>query len=346
MAASPFSYLRLRIYFSIGWWILLIDQFVIEQWFGMPWKDALIDCGISNGLLLGFCLMLMNTFRYYLPKKEQFLNVLGICLAFSIIWLFLSRWLVLLFVDYYKSHPEILSRSMPIRFSMGLLVLGCVALISALWFHWANQKESETRKIDAEKLAREAELFKLRHQLQPHFLFNSLNSINALIGSQPVEARRMVQQLSDFLRGSIKKEENLFISLSEEVEYLKLYLEIEKVRFGYRLKTEIETTEEALACKLPALLLQPLMENAIKFGLYGTRGEVLISLKAMKTDNYLAVTIINPFDPDMQMPSGTGFGLNSVKRRLYLLFGRNDLVDINKTENSFVVAFRIPVNYA
>jgi two-component system LytT family sensor kinase len=178
--------------------------------------------------------------------------------------------------------------------------------------------------------------------LQPHFLFNSLNSINALIGTRPEEARKMVQQLSDFLRGTIRKEENQFISFAEELENLKLYLEIEKVRFGYRLKTETDIAEETLKWKMPALLLQPLMENAIKFGLYGTTGEVVISLRAIIADEHLVVAIVNPFDPDMQMAEGTGFGLKSVKRRLYLLFGRNDLMEINKTNNAYVVVFRIP----
>jgi two-component system, LytTR family, sensor kinase len=152
----------------------------------------------------------------------------------------------------------------------------------------------------------------------------------------------MVQQLSDFLRGTMRKEENQFISFSEELEHLKLYLEIEKVRFGYRLKTQMDISEESLSWKIPSLLLQPLMENAIKFGLYGTTGEVVIALRARAADKYLVMTVTNPFDADMQMPEGTGFGLNSVKRRLYLLFARNDLVEINKEQNSFVVVIRIP----
>lgn len=270
------------------------------------------------------------------------MRVFGICLVFTILWLLLIKWLLAISIDFYESSPGFLVRSLPIRFSIGLLILGCIALISALWYNWDEQKENETRKADAEKLAKEAELFKLRQQLQPHFLFNSLNSINALIGIRPDEARKMVQQLSDFLRGTIRKEENQFITFSEELEYLKLYLEIEKVRFGYRLKTEMDIAEEALAWKLPSLLLQPIMENAIKFGLYGTTGEVTIGLRATVADKHLVVAVMNPFDPDMQMPKGTGFGLNSVKRRLYLLFGRNDLVEINKSQNSFIVIFRIP----
>ena len=118
------------------------------------------------------------------------------------------------------------------------------------WYTWQEQQKNEERKTDAEKLAKEAELFKLRQQLQPHFLFNSLNSINALIGIRPEEARKMVQQLSDFLRGTIKKEETQWVNLQEEIQYLQLYLDIEKVRFGNRLATVIEIDEATQQMKL------------------------------------------------------------------------------------------------
>ena len=201
MAATPFSILRFRVLFSIFWLAFIADQVIVLNWFGLPVNGAITDSLITNGILLAICLMLMNTFRYYIPRREQFMSVFGICLVFTILWLLLCRWLLTLTVGYYETSPQLLHRSLPIRFSIGILVLGCVAMVSALWYNWGEQKENEARKADAEKLAKEAELFKLRQQLQPHFLFNSLNSINALIGMKPDEARKMVQQLSDFFAG-------------------------------------------------------------------------------------------------------------------------------------------------
>jgi two-component sensor histidine kinase len=344
MSTSPLSSRRFRVVFSICWLALLIDHSIVVHWFGLPWKEAIVDSLVSNTTLLLFCLLILNTLRYYLPRREQVINVFAWCIFFSVIWLVLTKWLLKLSLGYYENYPENLLHSAPIRFSIAFLLLGCVTMVTVLWQTWVEQKEDQSRKADAEKLAREAELFNLRQQMQPHFLFNSLNSINALIGTRPAEARKMVQQLSDFLRGTIKKDQSQFISFAEELENLKLYLEIEKVRFGYRLKTEMDISEETLKWKIPSLLMQPLMENSIKFGLYGTTGEVLITLRAVVADNHLVVTIENPFDPDMQMPEGTGFGLKSVKRRLYLLFGRNDLMETNKTNNAFIVVIRIPVN--
>jgi len=342
MHVSLFSVRRFLIIFSIAWLVLITDHALVLQWFGLPWTAAISDSLISNALLLLIAILLLNTFRYYVPDMGQYMSVLGMVVVFTLFWLLISQWLLGLILIDYANYKIFLHKSLIIRFSIAFLILGIIAMIGIIWFNWQDQQKNEERKSDAEKLAKEAELFKLRQQLQPHFLFNSLNSINALIGARPEEARKMVQQLSDFLRGSIRKEENQFITFAEELEYLQLYLEIEKVRFGYRLKTATDVTPEALTWKMPSLLLQTLMENAIKFGLYGTTGEVLISLQAKVVDNYLVVSIENPYDPDMQTPKGTGFGLKSVRRRLYLLFGRNDLIEIHQQAGSFVVIFRVP----
>lgn len=301
------------------------------------------DSAITNSLLLLVCILVMNTLRYYLPRGNQYINIFSICLFLSIAWLLLSKWLLRVSLGHYEGYNSILHHSLSIRFSIGFLLLGCVTMISILWFNQLEQKEQEARKIDAEKLAKEAELFKLRQQLQPHFLFNSLNSINALIGSRPEEARKMVQQLSDFLRGTIKKEETQWVTLQEELQYLQLYLDIEKVRFGNRLATIIEAGEATQQLKLPALLLQPIVENAIKFGLYDTTGETIIRLAATAEENELLIRVQNPFDPETSSPQqGTGFGLKSVQRRLYLLFARTDLLSTEAKENIFTTIVKIP----
>jgi LytS/YehU family sensor histidine kinase len=236
-----------------------------------------------------------------------------------------------------------LSQSSYIRFAIGLLMIGCCTVLSLLWFTQRDQQADMQRKQDMERLAREAELNKLRQQLQPHFLFNSLNSISALTGSQPEKARHMIQQLSDFLRGTLKKEQQQWTTFEEELQYLQLYLDIEKVRFGYRLQTNIETEESTLQMRLPSMLLQPLVENAIKFGLYDTIGEVTIFISAKKINELLEVSVQNPFDESTSAPvKGTGFGLSSIRRRLFLLFGRNDLLQIKQAQQQFITIISIP----
>jgi hypothetical protein len=343
MSESPFATRRFLTIFSISWLVLMGDHALLLYWFDLPLKYAAVDSLISNITLLGICLLIMNTIRYYLPGREHFLNLTIMCLVLTGFWLASSRWLLDLTLGDNIFYESFLTRSLIIRYSIGVLVVGIVTMVAINWHSWFEQKETDRRKTDAERMARDAELYKLRQQLQPHFLFNSLNSINALIGSRPAEARKMVQQLSDFLRGTIRKEETQWVSLQEELQYLQLYLDIEKVRFGNRLSTNIEIDEATLALKLPALLLQPIVENAIKFGLYDTIGETVIELKTSLDNQELIVEVSNPFDPETASPQkGTGFGLKSVQRRLYLLFGRADLLQTSSRDQHFVTKVRVP----
>ena len=345
MTKSPLSIVRFKIVFITCWALMAVDNIMVLRYFGLPWKAAIIDSSISNVLLLLICLSIMNTLRYYLPKGQQYINIFSLCLFLTIAWLLLIKWLLGITLASYPGYSDMLHHSLSIRFSIAFLLLGCITMISILWYNQQEQKENEGRKSDAEKLACEAELFKLRQQLQPHFLFNSLNSINALIGSRPEEARKMVQQLSDFLRGTIKKEETQWVTLQEELQYLQLYLDIEKVRFGNRLATIIDVQPSANALKLPSLLLQPIVENAIKFGLYDTTGETVIRMLAAEEDNNLIIKVENPFDPQTSSPrQGTGFGLKSVQRRLYLLFARTDLLRTDSKDNIFTTIVKIPQN--
>jgi len=321
--------------------MLAIVQSQVLQWIGMPLRLSFIDSGISNSLLAMACVAVSTGLRYYLPQKNRMLYFIFWCLALAGLWLLITRWALTLFLN---DPPEFdfLHKSLPFRFSIAFLIVGWMAMITVLWYQQQQQKQDEQRKSDAEKLNRDAELFRLRQQLQPHFLFNSLNSISALVTSRPEEAKNMIQQLSEFLRGTLKKEDQ-WVSLEEEIHHLELYLEIEKVRFGHRLITEIICDEECSEMKLPALLLQPIVENAIKFGLYDTTGAVTIRIHASCEDNQLMISVENPFDAETSRSNaGTGFGLSSVQRRLYLLFGRNDLLQTSSAENIFITIVRIP----
>lgn len=265
------------------------------------------------------------------------------CSILASIWLLVNHWTLDTLIISDPHYSDFLYNSLPVRFFIGLLIIGLMAMVSVVWYTQLDQKESEKRKTEAERLARDAELYKLRQQLQPHFLFNSLNSITALIGSRPEEARKMIHQLSDFLRGTLKKEDQQPVSLMEELEHLQLYLDIEKVRFGHRLSTEISYSELCKTKVLPPMLLQPIVENAIKFGLYDTTGVVTISIFGECVDNELHITVQNPFDPDTSRPKhGTGFGLSGVKRRLYLLFGRTDLLETTSYSHIFTTTVKIP----
>ncbi|GEO11911.1 hypothetical protein SAE01_44070 [Segetibacter aerophilus] len=316
---------------------------VVLKDFGVPGLTSVIDAIISNVLLAGTCLLISNNMRYYLPRQERYWYVLIISLGLAAAWLAILRLILRSFFSDDESYMIFLKQSYVLRYGIAFLMVGCMAMMSLSWYTQQEQKEADARKADAEKLAKDAELFKLRQQLQPHFLFNSLNSISALTGTQPEKARHMIQQLSDFLRGTLRKDEMLWSTFEEELQHLQLYLDIEKVRFGYRLQTDITTDDDVLRMKLPSMLLQPIVENAIKFGLYDTIGEVVITIAAKNVNKALQVSVQNPFDMETTQPlHGTGFGLSSVQRRLFLLFARHDLLQTKSRDNYFVTTVTIP----
>ncbi|HYK57234.1 MAG TPA: histidine kinase [Flavisolibacter sp.] len=334
--------MRFRLVFAICWCVWILLHAFVLHWFGFSWKMAIWDSLISNLLLVSASILITVTLQFYIPQKNKYGYILGLCVALSLTWLLISRSILIFLSDDSREYTTFFSQSVPIRLAIGFLIIGCMALVSVLWYTIQDQQEIEKRKAEAEKLSKEAELYKLRQQLQPHFLFNSLNSINALIGLQPQQARTMIQQLSDFLRGTLKKEEHQWTSLTEELQHLQLYLEIEKVRFGHRLSTNVQNHAED-SLYLPAMLLQPVVENAIKFGLYDTTDVITISIEATKEEKDLVVVVKNPFDPETSSPrKGTGFGLSSVQRRLYLLFARTDLLQTEAKENVFITTIKIP----
>jgi LytS/YehU family sensor histidine kinase len=183
----------------------------------------------------------------------------------------------------------------------------------------------------------------IQQQLKPHFLFNSLNSINALTITDPEEAQKMVQLLSEFMRGSIQEHQNELVTLQEEIHHLQLYTNIERVRFGDRLKVEYDIPKTSLEHKLPFLILQPIIENAIKYGLYGNTEEVTITIEVEVIENTLKVIVTNPFDAITQQTNkGTGFGIRSIERKLLLMYQRSNLLKTQTKNSIFTATLQIP----
>jgi two-component system LytT family sensor kinase len=345
LTRSPLSVSKFRIGFFSWWIIWTVLHIMLVMYYGYPFRTALLDAIITNALLMAAGSLIINILRFYLPYRDRYGYLLFLSIIFSVAVVYLSKfYLNMIFQQPFdKGYLFFLSNSYWIRGGISFLLIGGMAIISVLWYTQEEEQENRQRKNDAEKMSKEAELFKLRQQLQPHFLFNSLNSISALIGSNPVQARNMIHQLSDFLRTNLRKEEEQWIKMEEELESLELYLEIEKVRFGHRLSTSIVKDEKSLQMLIPPMLLQPVVENAIKFGLYDTTEAVTINISVFAEQELLKVIVQNPFDPETASPRhGTGFGLNSVKRRLYLLFARTDLVETSAKDHVFTTTINIP----
>lgn len=339
----PYSLPKLLLLHSACWSSLAVIQTFVLHRLGLSWEVAVIDAFVSCTVLAMAVLTSILIYRFYQPGSTNRIYRFIFAIAITALCCFILKWTLTSIFATNTGYLFFLEKSMPVRFIFSLLTISFITVIYWLLNNLLEQKENEKRKSDSEQLLKEAELTKLRQQLQPHFLFNSLNSINALIATKPAEARKMTQQLSDFLRGTLKKEDQL-VQLREEIEHLKLYLDIEKVRFGHRLQVEFNIIHESLEFKMPSLLLQPIVENAIKFGLYDVTEDVIIHIATSTKDSFLVIEIKNPFDPETnQTKQGVGFGLSSIQRRLYLLYMRQDLLITSQQEKTFITTLKIPL---
>lgn len=327
----------------LAWWLVwILDQALVLSQTGFDWQTALTDAVITQVIVAIAGYVINTSMHSYQPSAKNSVYVVIWSIALAALCAEFQRRVLMQVMSDNAVYLNFLEGTLIVRGAFAWLMITLVAVLTWFWVYINDKQDSEKRKQDGERLAREAELSNLRLQLQPHFLFNSLNSISALVGTEPDRARTMIHQLSDFLRGTVRKDTTL-VALEEELEHLQLYLEIEKVRFGHRLQTKVESSEKILKLKVPSLLLQPVVENAIKFGLYDTVGEVTISILAKQEGDALMIEVRNPFDPQTTQPrKGTGFGLSSVQRRLYLLYAQNNLVQTQQLDNTFITTLRIP----
>ena len=319
------------------------NTLIMHLHLAFPWLEAVVDSVINIGLLAGGAVIISNLLGYYQPKNERNLFLLILVVFLTLIVVYAGVYgLRFIFFDN-RSYLTYLYGSILTRLGGGFVILGSCAVMCTLWYRLEEQAASQERLLNAKTLAKEAELNKLRHQLQPHFLFNSLNSVYALTIVNPSEAGNMITKLAAFLRGTLKRDDEVWVSVAEEMEYIQLYLDIEKVRFSHRLNIAIDIEDAALVHALPGTLLQPIVENAIKFGLYNTSAKIIISISVKVENNVLLVQVENPFDPKSPTEKGTGFGLSAIKRRLYLLFADNTLLQTESVNDElYITRLRIP----
>ena len=334
---------------KLGKWIIpgagliwLSGCFFLLVNYGWEKEIAFTDSFFFSLIFMGGVLVIDQVFGLFSPKGKNLILVFLLPITLSFLSVYCHRFLLAWWYEDHGDYQQFLEGSFNLRLVLVALILLLVALMALIVSKLERQEELNKREAQMIQLSKDAELAQLRQQLQPHFLFNSLNSISALAVAQPQKAREMVLLLSEFLRGTIRKDTKAWNSLQEELHYLKMYLEIERVRFGHRLSVDFEIEPELDKSKVPQLLIQPLVENAIKHGLYGITEEVNIQVSASREGPYLSVEVKNPFDPLAPAQEGTGFGLSSVERRLFLLFGRKDLLKTQAFENIFSVTLKIP----
>ena len=206
-------------------------------------------------------------------------------------------------------------------FVYALLVFTLAVAVHYLFLAAEGRQAAERRAYELRLLAREAELDALKAQIDPHFLFNSLHSINSLVTADPAKARTMCQGLADLLRLSLRFGARQSIPFSEEMALAERYLEVERIRFGARLQVETEVEEVCAACAVPPLLLQPLVENAIRHGIGHLLDGGTVGIRARREGETLRIEVENPCDEERPASRGEGIGLTNVRRRLKAAYG-------------------------
>lgn len=309
-------------------------------WISVP--DSLISLLLFSGLALS----LWYPFSFYISGEKRVISLVSNLVAAGVLtvgsWFFISK---LILGSVYPSDTDFLSYwkiTFPYRIASGVFLYALIILTYFLIVSLVNLSEKNAREARLESIVRETELKMLRSQINPHFLFNSLNSISYLTITDPEKARDMVVKLSEFMRYALSRKDEQPVTLRSELENIMLYLEIEKTRFGDKLITETVIQDECLDFRIPVMLLQPLYENAIKYGVYESTSTVHIITKASLIEGFIEISIRNNFNPEPSVRKGTGTGLVNVSRRIELFYGKNASLKTTVEDGMFTVRLYMP----
>lgn len=328
------------VFIALAWFFIELSNYPGKP--GMAFTDALIFNALFSVLALG----LYNAVRFFNFEEKSIWTVLAqhlMGLAITLIVWLLAAYLLVIIVDRKDwQYENFFIRTLPWRAAIGVFYYSTVVLLYYLIIYYQNFRETITREAELKALVKEAELSMLRSQINPHFLFNSLNSISSLTITDPAKAQEMLIKLSEFLRYSLGESEKQMVSLKAELDYVRLYLDIEKIRFGQKLVHEWNVNEKCLQAKLPNMILQPLYENAIKHGVYESPDEIRIVTSCSADDHRLLITIRNNYNTDAVSRKGKGLGLKNIASRLKLIYHQDDLISTEKKNGIFEVRLIIP----
>lgn len=278
------------------------------------------------------------------PKFWFLLLHLGLAIFISAFWLFIYYGI------WYLAQGDAIFKLINVREIIGWQFLfGNVQyfMVAGIGYTIIFYRSYQTKKIaeaELQTLARDAELKALRLQMNPHFLFNSLNSISALVGNRPEQARQMLAQLADLLRMTLDRHTQLLIPLKDELDLVHTYLAIEQIRFADKMVFQEKIDPQLLIHPFPAMLLQPLLENAVKHGIANHRAGGTIALEIRSSDKWLRVSICNPVSAGQaDFSDKNGTGLQNVRARLDRMYGKDYSWQVSVANGIFTVNLELPL---
>jgi two-component system, LytTR family, sensor kinase len=350
MSDNPILENTRNFYIYAFFWVVITLLYVIVLSIGRQNELGiiLVDGLISNILLGSLGLSVWYSVKY-LPLENNTLTKITVShiisgLLLSVIWLALCYFILTNMFSADAPFIQFFHNTLPWRFLIGFLFYLMMILFYYNFIISRNLQEKALKEKELRNLVTEAELTSLKFQINPHFIFNSLNSMSALTDVDPERARQMIQKLADFLRYSLQNTNRDKVRLAEEVDTIQLYLDIEKIRFGGKFEFVKDIDINAFSVLIPSMILQPLFENAIKHAVYEAIDKIYIKLYCKKYDDVMTITVENNIDSENSYREGTGVGLTNIKNRLELIYGRNDLLTIEKTPGIFIARILIPIS--
>lgn len=345
--SHPFLHKKPLIFYSLAWIIpILLQIWVVYLYESKPLIIALAGSLISNGIfyLLGLSIWFFVSFTLTnsAPWYKTLSAMLTACVVILTIWLTLSNALLQIIFDTQRAYFEVTDEALPGRIIYGFFIFVLIVLCYYLRISYDNLHKRISNEAKLREMLKESELDMLKSQINPHFLFNSLNSVNWLTQAQPEKASEMIVSLSEYLRYSIDGGHRSLSSLEMEIENISRYIEIEKIRFGNKLSVNCKMTNDCRRAQIPSMILQPLYENAIKHGVYESTDPVWIETEITGENEYIRIVIQNSFEPNTPFQKGNGLGLNNVRQRLRLIYGEAASLETDKQEKLYTATLLIP----
>jgi len=356
----PVFHHRSYIYLYYSFWSTLIvcQSVIVSLQYDQDLLPSFLDafCGYMIYSFLGLALWyptshfnLSQRIDGYFSGKEKFdlnvvINFASISIASVSIWVASSYYISINLGN--ESYTEFAESIFSLRIVGGVFLYMFIHMDYHLLAYNRMLAERDKREAQLFNRLKDAELNMLKSQINPHFLFNSLNSISSLTMYEADKAQAMIIKLSDYLRYSVSSGKTTIGNLKNELENIKRYMDIEKIRFGSRLEYLIDIDQSLMDFEIPTMILQPLFENAVKHGVYESTETVTVKCSAKITKHndreMLEISIQNDFDPQARVKKGTGTGLKNIAERLRLIYGTSQLLKTKKTDTHFKASLLLP----
>jgi len=335
-----------RLYFTLWIIVAIIHGSLLYFVIGIDAWDAVMDALVFNLILsvAGYGIWFVVRFSGLDPGNafNALITHLVSALLLVTVWLGAGYLVLKLFLGQETTHADFVMQTIYWRGAIGILLYALMVLNYYLMIFYQEYQEEKLRKSEMNRLLKESELSMLKAQINPHFIFNSLNSISSLTLTDPKKAHEMVVNLSSFLRYTISPQERKLVMLKQELDAINLYLSIEKIRFGDRLDVLMKCESASEESLIPNMILQPLVENAIKYGVYESTESNKVKISCESSKDALMITIVNDIEIGGVPKKGKGIGLQNVKSRLKLIYEKEDLLTVERSDVQFSVKLLIP----